>query len=57
MNTLLYEVEGSDDLSPSSWSTVWSSTGTNNLAGPVLVPDNQLLSGHPRRFLRLRVSY
>ncbi len=52
--TLTYEVQASTDLA--AWSTIWSSTGNENVAGLVTVPDTDLISAHTRRFLRLRVT-
>ncbi len=52
--TLTYEVLASDDLA--TWTSVWSSTGAENVAGLVTVTDPELLSAHVRRFLRLRVT-
>jgi hypothetical protein len=54
---LLYQVEAGDDLAQPSWPAIWSSTGAANTAGQVIVEDIQTISGHPRRFLRLRVSH
>ncbi len=51
--SLTYTVEGSSDLA--TWSTVATSTGAQNVAGPVTVTDNVSLTS--RRFLRLKVSY
>ena len=53
--TLTYSVEGVSDLATGTWTSVWSSTGAQNTAGPVTVTDTGALS--PRRFLRLHVSY
>lgn len=51
---LTYAVEASSDLA--SWTTIWSSTGSENTAGPVTITDTQPLDTAPRRFLRLKVS-
>lgn len=51
---LTYTVEASDDLA--AWTPVWTSTGAQNLAGPVAVADPADLASHSRRFLRLKVS-
>ena len=51
---LAYEVQASDDFV--TWSTIWTSTGTDNTAGLVTVTDPELISAHARRFLRLRVT-
>lgn len=50
---LVYAVEGSSDLI--AWTSIWSSTGTDNTAGPVTVSDNTAPGASPR-FLRLRVT-
>ncbi len=52
--TLTYTVEASDDLT--TWSAIGTSTGAQNVAGPVVVTDSETVENHPRRFLRLRVS-
>ena len=55
---LVYAVQGTDDLSGTPvWTTVASSTGAANVAGPVTVTDTQPISASPRRFLRLQVSH
>lgn len=51
---ITYAVEASSDLA--TWSTIWTSTGDNNLPGTVTVPDLLTLDAAPRRFLRLAVS-
>ncbi len=51
---LLYEVQASGDLA--SWTTIWSSTGPQNIAAVVSVDDVDPLAAHVRRFLRLRVA-
>jgi autotransporter-associated beta strand protein len=53
---LTYFVEANNDL-PGTWAPIWSSTGTANVAGVVTVPDVALMSDHPRRFLRLKVTH
>lgn len=50
---LLYQVLGSGDLD--DWEEVWSSTGLENLPGPVIATDDAELP-QDRRFLRLRVT-
>ncbi len=51
---LTYTVEGSDDLQ--SWSDqIWSSTGNENVIGPVWVNDSEDV-GDSARFLRVRVE-
>ncbi len=52
---LTYTVEASVNLT--DWTTIWSSTGAGNVAGPVTITDTVVLEpATPRRFLRLRVS-
>ena len=48
-------MQASSDLA--TWTDIWTSTGSANLAGPVTVSDTASLSASPRRFLRLRVGY
>ncbi|MEY4488317.1 MAG: hypothetical protein RIQ79_825 [Verrucomicrobiota bacterium] len=56
-STLTYQVQATDDLAATPWPEVlWSSSGVGNLAGPIVVTDPQVVSGHLRRFLRLSVS-
>ena len=53
---LTYEVEAADALAaPATWNVVWSSTGTANTSGPVVVSDTVSASSRPTRFLRLKV--
>lgn len=52
--SLTYTVLASSDLS--AWDPIWSSTGAENTAGPVVVLDELPLAENPRRFLRLSVS-
>lgn len=55
---LVYTVQAVNGLAGSPvWSQVSSSTGGNNVAGPVTVQDTALISSNPTRFLRLSVSY
>lgn len=52
---LVYRVESTTDFS--AWSSLWTSAGAANLAGPVSVDAPTTLSvAEPRRFLRLRLS-
>jgi len=51
---LTYTVEASDGLA--AWTTIWTSTGAQNVAGSVVVTDSETVENHPRRFLRLRVT-
>jgi phosphodiesterase/alkaline phosphatase D-like protein len=54
---LLYAVWAGFDLGGSPpWELIWSSTGVENVPGPVTVADTRTLDAQPRRFLRLRVS-
>jgi len=53
---LTYAVEAADSPAQATWSAVWTSTGASNVAGPVTVPDPELISAHPKRFLRLKVT-
>jgi hypothetical protein len=53
---LLYAVEATDDLTQ-PWTTIWTSTGAANIAGPVTVSDSvNPVSPRLRRFIRLRVT-
>lgn len=54
---LTYTVEGSNDLSPSGWSVIWTSTGSSNVAGSITVSDIVTLGQQPKRFLRLQVTH
>ena len=54
--SLVYAVEGTDSLTPPVWTAVWTSTGSDNTAGPVAVHDVVRISARPTRFLRLAVS-
>lgn len=54
---LVYRVQTSDDLSsPLFWGDLWTSTGTENTAGPVTIADEVPFASRPRRFLRLQVD-
>lgn len=53
---LLYEVEAISALDTTDWPAIWSSTGAQNTAETVTVPDTVDLDAQTRRFLRLRVS-
>jgi hypothetical protein len=55
--SLVYTVEGADSLKPPVWTAVWTSTGSDNTAGPVAVEDTVRISAQPTRFLRLAVSH
>jgi autotransporter-associated beta strand protein len=50
---LTYTVEASTDLA--GWAPIWTSTGAQNIAGPVTVTDPAAVGATPRRFLRLSV--
>ncbi|MCX6937793.1 MAG: hypothetical protein NTU80_07825 [Verrucomicrobia bacterium] len=54
--TLTYAVEASSDLVTWEPTSIWTSTGAQNISGPVTVTDTADLSTTPRRFLRLRIS-
>ena len=54
-SALVYSVEATDDFM--AWTTIWSSTGAANTDGDVTVTAPGDSAAHPRRFLRLRVSY
>lgn len=54
---LTYRVQASDTLAADSWTDVWTSTGSANVAGTVTAEDTETLSSRPRRFLRLNVTY
>lgn len=56
-STLTYSVEGATSLGLGDWVAVWTSTGTNNVAGPVEVADSAKILIQPTRFLRLKVSH
>jgi hypothetical protein len=53
---LTYTVEAADSPEQASWTAIWTSTGASNTAGSVTVPDTELVSDHPKRFLRLKVA-
>jgi len=53
---LTYAVEAADSPNEAAWSAIWTSTGPSNTAGSVTVPDPELISAHPKRFLRLKVT-
>jgi rhamnogalacturonan endolyase len=52
--TLQYAVQASSNLV--TWSDIWTSTGSANLAGQVSVLDDVPLAAANRRFLRLKVT-
>jgi autotransporter-associated beta strand protein len=54
--SLTYSVEAVDDLTQ-AWSPIWSSTGSENVAGSVTVQDTVPMSSQPARFLRLQVGH
>ncbi len=51
---LTYRVEASDNLG--TWTSLWTSSGAQNTAGPVTVTDTVTLSSRPARFLRLQIE-
>lgn len=53
-SSLTYTVQATNDLT--SWTEIWSSTGTANTAGNVTVVDTEDISANPKRLLRLKVS-
>lgn len=52
--SLTYSIEASDALGGAE--TIWSSSGDENLIGPVAVDDPESIVAAARRFLRLRVE-
>jgi hypothetical protein len=38
------------------WTSIWTSTGASNTAGPVTVTDTEVITLRDKRFLRLEVS-
>jgi alpha-L-fucosidase len=53
---LTYTVEAADAPDQAGWTAIWTTTGASNTAGSVTVPDTELISDHPKRFLRLKVT-
>ncbi len=53
---ITYAVEASTDLVTWEPTPIWTSTGAQNVSGPVTVTDTVDLSTIPCRFLRLRIS-
>jgi len=52
---LTYEVFATEDLA-SPGTVIWSSTGAQNVAGPVTVTDTVTTEGRSKRFVRVRIS-
>lgn len=52
---LTYEVVATDDIA-SPGTTIWSSTGAQNVAGPVTVTDTVTTQGRSKRFVRVRIT-
>lgn len=52
---LTYEVLATDDLSAPG-AVIWSSTGAENVAGPVTVTDVVTTQGRSKRFVRVRIT-
>jgi autotransporter-associated beta strand protein len=52
---LTYAVEAANTPA-GPWTVIWSSTGEQNIAGPVTVTDPVSLSAGPARFLRVSIS-
>jgi lysophospholipase L1-like esterase len=56
--TLTYDVRGSNDLSTFlSGPPIFTSSGANNITGPVTAEDTETIGSQPRRLLRLEVSH
>ena len=53
---LTYAVEASSNFGTWEAAPIWTSTGAQNISGPVTVTDTADLATTPRRFLRLRIS-
>jgi len=53
--TLTYSVLASTDLI--NWQSIWTSSGSQNVSGPVTVTDGSSLSANPAGFLELQISY
>jgi hypothetical protein len=53
---LIYAVWASTDLADWGIAPIWSSSGVQNVAGPVVVTDVATISSQPRRFLKLIVT-
>jgi len=51
---ITYDVQASGDFQ--TWTSLWSSTGAANTAGPVTVTDDVVLDATTRRFLRLAIT-
>ena len=54
-SNLTYTLSSSDDLTPGSWSSIWTGTGTS--AGTVTVPESAWPNSESQHFFRLEVSY
>ena len=52
--TLTYQLQACDDLA--SWSTIWTSSGAQNVSSTLTVTDPELTENHPRRFYRLVIA-
>jgi hypothetical protein len=52
---LTYSVLASSGLA--NWQSIWTSSGSQNVTGPVTVTDGSSLSASPAGFLQLQVSY
>jgi hypothetical protein len=53
---LTYSVEAASDLATWDPTPIWTSTGAQNVAGPVTVTDSADIAATPHRFLRLRIT-
>jgi autotransporter-associated beta strand protein len=52
---LIYEVLATDDVAAAG-DVIWSSTGAQNVAGPVTVEDAVTVTGRSKRFVRVRIT-
>jgi hypothetical protein len=53
---LTYSVQATDNLG-GPWTTIWSSTGADNVAGSMTIEDTVPIGQDPGRFLRLEISH
>jgi len=53
---IIYSVIADDTLANSTWTPIWTSTGTDPLEGRVKVIDPQPMIEVPQRFFQLRVE-
>jgi autotransporter-associated beta strand protein len=52
---ITYSVLASSDLM--NWQSIWTSSGSQNVSGPVTVTDGSTFSADPAGFLELQISY